>query len=98
MLEQWGFPAVYVTILANHHLHKLSLAEIEGENEARAVAVIHLANSISRLLGYGFSNPDGSIVPHELVSSEFLGFDEDKLIPMIEEISETYEAELDSFQ
>lgn len=98
VLRQWGFPEIYVVILADHHLHRRELSDIEDELTAKGVACINLANNVSRRLGIGFSNPDGSIMPHELPSAEMLGFDEEIMESIIDEINETYATELESFQ
>lgn len=98
VLQQWGFPEIYVVILADHHLHRRELSDIEDEFTAKGVACINLANNVSRRLGIGFSNPDGSIMPHELPSAQMLGFDEEAMESIIDEINETYATELENFQ
>ncbi len=96
--EKWGFPEMIQMIIKDHHLNKVRLEEIEDMVTAKGIAVVNLANYISKLLGIGYREADESIELQKLPSSVFLGFTKDKLDPMVQNISETYENEKAVFQ
>ncbi len=95
---KWGFPEIIQLIIRDHHLNKVRLNEIEEEVTAKGIAVVNLANYISKLLGIGYREADESIELEKLPSAVFLGFTKEKLDPLTQNISETYENEKAVFQ
>jgi len=96
--EKWGFPEMIQVIIKDHHLNRIGLQEIEDEVTAKGIAVVNLSNYISKLLGIGYREADESIELQKLPSAVFLGFTKEKLVTLVQNISETYENEKAVFQ
>jgi HD-like signal output (HDOD) protein len=95
---QWGFPPVLSNVMEYHHLNKCKPENIEDSFIAKAIACIHLADNICKLLGIGYRNPDETILPHELPSATFLEVNQDRMDRLIKEIGEAYEKEKSVFR
>jgi putative nucleotidyltransferase with HDIG domain len=98
VIEKWGFPPVLINIVAHHHLHTCTLEGISDPITAKAIACVHLANGMSKILGIGYSSPNRNIVVHEFPSAIFLNMTEESLGDLVKDISEAYEKERSVFQ
>jgi putative nucleotidyltransferase with HDIG domain len=95
---KWKFASPLVTILKEHHLKHGSLEDISDSLTAKSIACVHLSDHICKVLGIGYREADESIILHELPSSVYLNLGKDKLDKLVNEISETYNAEKSVFE
>jgi putative nucleotidyltransferase with HDIG domain len=93
VVESWGFPAVFREMLRSHHSETAFTALIEDPFIARAVACIHLANNVCKVLGIGYRSPDEGIDPASLSSVSFLNIPAERIGEHIQNIDETYQQE-----
>jgi putative nucleotidyltransferase with HDIG domain len=94
---KWKFASPLVTVLKEHHLNHCSLEEISDSLTAKSLACVHLSDHICKVLGIGYREADESIILQELPSAVYLDLGKDKLDKLVNEISETYNAEKSVF-
>jgi HD-like signal output (HDOD) protein len=97
VLELWGFPPIYVTMLARHHAEGREFAAITDMATARAVACINLADYACKALGIGYRSPEKGLELDRVASAAYLSFTKDDLVSLLNEISASYEAEKAAF-
>ncbi|MEI6125710.1 MAG: HDOD domain-containing protein [Pseudomonadota bacterium] len=98
VVQQWRFPALFVTILQNHHLHLSGLDTIPDPLIAKALACINLADNICKKLGIGYRNSEDILLLQDLNSAVFCGLSGDALDQLVSDTRKTYEAEKAVFQ
>jgi putative nucleotidyltransferase with HDIG domain len=96
--EKWGFPARLITIIESHHLVNGGLENVKETSDANAIACVHLADNICKVLGIGYKEPDESITLSELPSAVYLKLDQARLDGLTERINEAYENEKSVFE
>ncbi|MCP4715307.1 MAG: HDOD domain-containing protein [Deltaproteobacteria bacterium] len=98
VIAEWGFPAVFMKILALHHLHTCTIEEIGEPDVARAVACIHLADHICKVLGIGYREPNEEFDLTQLVSASYLKLTPERLSDLVKTVDELFAAEKATFQ
>ncbi len=94
---KWKFAAPLVLVLKDHHLNNCRLEDINDSLAAKSIACVHLSDHICKFLGIGYREADESIIVHELQSAVYLNLGKDHLDNLLNEISETYNAEKSVF-
>jgi putative nucleotidyltransferase with HDIG domain len=97
VMEEWKFPAIFVSILENHHLENRSIDSFPEAFDAQVIACINLANHMCSCLGIGFRAANQNLVLHDLPSAHFLGISKDMLDRHLSEVQKAYETEKSAF-
>jgi putative nucleotidyltransferase with HDIG domain len=97
VMEKWKFPAIFGTILENHHLENRSLDDFPGGFVAQVIGCINLANNICRRLGIGFRTADQNLVLHDLPSAHFLQISKEMAERLLSDVQTAYETEKSAF-
>lgn len=70
--EEWNFPQALIDVIKYHH--DPEKAELEGCEDIDLIKIVHVADSLSVMLGYGIGH-DGMMHEIDLNSLESLGFE-----------------------
>lgn len=98
VMKKWEFPAIFVHVLGDHHLHKLSLADVQDPAAARVVACVHVGDNICKRLGMGYRSPDIAIPVIDSPVAQLLNLSDAGLARAMEDIQKIYTVEKAGFQ
>jgi hypothetical protein len=96
-MEKWKFPAIFVSILENHHLENRSFEAFPDAFSAQVVACINLANNMCIRLGIGFRAADQNLLLDDLPATRFLGISKEGVERLISDVQTAYQAEKSAF-
>jgi putative nucleotidyltransferase with HDIG domain len=97
VMEKWKFPAIFVSILENHHLENRSVEAFPDTFNAQVIACINLANNMCIRLGIGYRAADQNLLLHDLPSAQFLGISKEGVERLISDVQTAYQAEKSAF-